>query len=148
KFSPANLAPHPLGVRRCRGHTCVPVRGAHRLPSEVKMSKGATFVRAQSGALAALRVYPGNSRRPTRHGGGLARRSSVTYAAGPIGSSRKGFRMARVHRTAVVSPAACLADDVAVGPFVVIDGPVTLGPGTVVRAHAHLIGPLALGSDN
>ena len=55
---------------------------------------------------------------------------------------------ARVHPTAVVSPEADLADDVEVAPFVVIEGPVRLGPGCVVRPHAHLIGPLALGRGN
>jgi UDP-N-acetylglucosamine acyltransferase len=108
----------------------------------------AKWMRAKSGDLTTSGVFPEESRGPNQPGGGLARRSGVTYAAGPFDSSRKGFRMARVHRTAVVSPAALLADDVAVGPFVVIDGPVTLGPGTVVRAHAHLIGPLTLGAGN
>jgi UDP-N-acetylglucosamine acyltransferase len=56
--------------------------------------------------------------------------------------------MARIHRTAVVSATAELADDVAIGPYVVIDGPVTLGPGCVVRAQAVLIGPAVFGSNN
>lgn len=56
--------------------------------------------------------------------------------------------MARIHRTAIISPSSQLADDVTVGPYVVLDGAVTLGPGCVVRAHAHLIGPIALGSNN
>src|SRR4051794_37714203 len=56
-----------------------------------------------------------------------------------------GTSSARVHRTALVHPDARLADGVSVGPYVVIDGPVTLGPGCVVRPHAHLIGPLTLG---
>src|SRR5204862_2851133 len=55
---------------------------------------------------------------------------------------------ARIHRTALVHPTAQLADDVTVGPYVVIDGSVTLGPGCVVQAHAHLIGPLTLGRNN
>jgi UDP-N-acetylglucosamine acyltransferase len=55
---------------------------------------------------------------------------------------------ARVHPTAVVSPEADLADDVDVGPFVVIEGPVRLGSGCVVRPHAHLIGPLTMGRGN
>lgn len=53
-----------------------------------------------------------------------------------------------IHPSAVLSAEAKLADDVRVGPFVVIEGPVTLGPGCVVRPHAHLIGPLTLGSNN
>jgi UDP-N-acetylglucosamine acyltransferase len=55
---------------------------------------------------------------------------------------------ARVHPSAVVSPEADLADDVEVGPLVVIEGPVRLGPGCVVRPHAHLIGPLTMGRGN
>jgi UDP-N-acetylglucosamine acyltransferase len=55
---------------------------------------------------------------------------------------------ARVHPTAVVSAEADLADDVEVGPFVVIEGPVRLGTGCVVRPHAHLIGPLTMGRGN
>jgi UDP-N-acetylglucosamine acyltransferase len=54
----------------------------------------------------------------------------------------------RIHPTAVIDPAARLADDVTVGPFAVIDGAVTLGPGCRVGPHAHLIGPLTLGRDN
>jgi UDP-N-acetylglucosamine acyltransferase len=55
---------------------------------------------------------------------------------------------ARVHPTAIVSPEADLADDVEVGPFVVIEGPVRLGPGCAVRPYAHLIGPLTMGRGN
>ena len=55
---------------------------------------------------------------------------------------------ARIHPTAIISPEAELADDVQVGPFVVIEGPVRVGPGCVVRPYAHLIGPLTLGRNN
>jgi UDP-N-acetylglucosamine acyltransferase len=55
---------------------------------------------------------------------------------------------ARVHPTAVISPEAELADDVQVGPFVVIEGLVRLGPGCVIRPYAHLIGPLTMGRGN
>jgi UDP-N-acetylglucosamine acyltransferase len=54
----------------------------------------------------------------------------------------------RKHPTALVSPEAQLADDVQVGPYAVIEGPVRLGPGCVVRPHAHLIGPLTVGCRN
>jgi UDP-N-acetylglucosamine acyltransferase len=54
----------------------------------------------------------------------------------------------RIHPTAIIDPAARLADDVTVGPYTVIDGPVTLGPGCKVGPHAHLIGPLTLGANN
>jgi UDP-N-acetylglucosamine acyltransferase len=55
---------------------------------------------------------------------------------------------ANIHPTAVISSAAQLAPDVQVGPFVVIDGPVTLGAGCVVRAHAHLTGRIVAGTKN
>ncbi len=54
----------------------------------------------------------------------------------------------RIHPTAVVSPDARLADDVTVGPFTIIEGAVTLGPGCKVGPHCHLIGPLAVGRGN
>lgn len=54
----------------------------------------------------------------------------------------------RIHPTAIIDSAACLADDVTVGPYTIIDGPVTLGPGCRVAAHAHLIGPLNVGRNN
>jgi UDP-N-acetylglucosamine acyltransferase len=55
---------------------------------------------------------------------------------------------AHVHPTAVIDPRAELGDDVEVGPYVVIDGPVKVGPGCVLRCSAHLIGPLTMGSYN
>ncbi len=60
----------------------------------------------------------------------------------PISSS------ARIHATAVMSPEADVAADVEVGPFVVIEGSVRIGPGCVIRPYAHLIGPLTLGRGN
>src|SRR5262249_5840687 len=54
----------------------------------------------------------------------------------------------RIHPTAVISADATMAEDVEGGPFVVIEGPVRLGPGCVVRPHAHLIGPLTMGRGN
>ena len=54
----------------------------------------------------------------------------------------------RIHPTALIDPQAELADDVQVGPYAVIEGPVKLGPGCVVRAHAHLMGYLTVGRGN
>jgi UDP-N-acetylglucosamine acyltransferase len=54
----------------------------------------------------------------------------------------------RIHPTAVIAPDARLAPDVHVGPFAVIDGPVTLGPGCIVRPHAHLTGRVVAGANN
>lgn len=53
-----------------------------------------------------------------------------------------------IHPTAVVAHGADLAPDVRVGPFAIIDGAVTLGAGCVVRAHAHIMGPLTAGENN
>jgi UDP-N-acetylglucosamine acyltransferase len=53
-----------------------------------------------------------------------------------------------IHPTAVISPEASLAPDVQVGPYAVIEGPVQLGTGCRVRAHAHLLGPLTAGEMN
>jgi UDP-N-acetylglucosamine acyltransferase len=54
----------------------------------------------------------------------------------------------RIHPTAIVSPEAQLAPDVIIGPYSILEGAVRLGPGCVVRAHAHLIGPLTMGENN
>jgi UDP-N-acetylglucosamine acyltransferase len=54
----------------------------------------------------------------------------------------------RIHSTAIISPEAELADDVQIGPYVVIAGAVSLGPGCVIRPHATLCGPLTMGRAN
>jgi UDP-N-acetylglucosamine acyltransferase len=59
-----------------------------------------------------------------------------------------GASAARVHPTALISPEAELADDVEIGPFVVIEGRVRLGPGCVLRPYVHLVGPLTMGRGN
>jgi UDP-N-acetylglucosamine acyltransferase len=53
-----------------------------------------------------------------------------------------------VHPTALISDEARLPDDVRVGPFAVIEGPVAVGAGCVIGPHAHLIGPLTMGANN
>ncbi|HEV8062007.1 MAG TPA: acyl-ACP--UDP-N-acetylglucosamine O-acyltransferase [Gemmataceae bacterium] len=53
-----------------------------------------------------------------------------------------------MHPTAVISLAAELADDVVVGPHVVIENKVSIGPGCVLRPRVHLCGPLTMGSRN
>jgi UDP-N-acetylglucosamine acyltransferase len=54
----------------------------------------------------------------------------------------------QIHHTAIISREAKLADDIIVGPYAIIEGPVVAGPGTVVHAHGQLLGPLTLGSRN
>jgi UDP-N-acetylglucosamine acyltransferase len=55
---------------------------------------------------------------------------------------------ARIHPTAVISAEAVLADNVEVGPHVVIEGRVAIGPDCVLRPHATLCGPLTMGRGN
>lgn len=53
-----------------------------------------------------------------------------------------------IHPTAVITPRAELDAEVAVGPYVVIDGPVQIGRGTRILAHAVLTGWTRIGRDN
>jgi len=53
-----------------------------------------------------------------------------------------------IHPTAFIDPETELADDVIVGPYCIIEGRVTLGPGCKLVAHACLKGPLTLGQEN
>ena len=54
--------------------------------------------------------------------------------------------MARIHPTAVVDPAARLADDVEVGPYCLIGPRVTLGPGSRLLGHGVVDGDTTLGA--
>lgn len=53
-----------------------------------------------------------------------------------------------IHPSACIDPQARLAPDVRVGPFAVIVGPVTIGAGCVIHAHAQIRGPLIMGARN
>jgi UDP-N-acetylglucosamine acyltransferase len=53
-----------------------------------------------------------------------------------------------IHRTAVVDVRAEIHPDADIGPCVVVDGPVKIGAGTRVLAHATLTGHTEIGSDN
>ena len=53
-----------------------------------------------------------------------------------------------IHPTALIAPTAQLASDVQVGPYAVIEGHVTLGPGCVVGPFVHLTGHTTLGARN
>ena len=53
-----------------------------------------------------------------------------------------------IHPTAVIAPRAELDAEVDVGPYVVIDGPVQIGRGTRILAHAVLTGWTRIGRDN
>jgi UDP-N-acetylglucosamine acyltransferase len=53
-----------------------------------------------------------------------------------------------VHPTAVVAPEADLAFDVQIGAYAIIEGPVRIGPGTIIESHVCLCGPMELGREN
>src|SRR5476651_290090 len=55
---------------------------------------------------------------------------------------------ARIHPTAIISPEAELADNVAIGAYTVMEGKVTMGPDCVIRPGAFLYGPLTMGPGN
>ena len=54
----------------------------------------------------------------------------------------------RIHSSAVIDSRAEIPSDAVVGPFAVIEGAVCVGPGTIIRPHVHLIGPLVAGEGN
>ena len=53
-----------------------------------------------------------------------------------------------IHPTAIVDPRADIAPQADIGPYVVIDGPVRVGAGSRVLAHAVLSGWTEIGEDN
>ena len=52
-----------------------------------------------------------------------------------------------VHPTAIVDPAAEIAEGVEIGPYVIVEGPVKIGARTKVLPHAHLSGDTEIGED-
>jgi UDP-N-acetylglucosamine acyltransferase len=53
-----------------------------------------------------------------------------------------------IHPTAIIDRRAAIDPNADIGPYVVIDGPVTIGARTRVLAHAVLTGRTTLGTDN
>jgi UDP-N-acetylglucosamine acyltransferase len=53
-----------------------------------------------------------------------------------------------IHPTALVDPRATIHPEADIGPYVVIDGPVSVGRGTRVLSHAVLTGETEIGDDN
>ncbi|MDP6110380.1 MAG: acyl-ACP--UDP-N-acetylglucosamine O-acyltransferase [Planctomycetota bacterium] len=51
-----------------------------------------------------------------------------------------------VHPTAIIDPAAEIAEDVDIGPYVIVEGPVRIGAGTRILSHAHLSGDTQIGN--
>jgi UDP-N-acetylglucosamine acyltransferase len=58
------------------------------------------------------------------------------------------FTTSHIHPTAIISNEAELADDVVIGPYVILEGSVRLGAGCILHARSHLIGPLTMGEGN
>lgn len=56
--------------------------------------------------------------------------------------------MAKIHPTAVIDPRARLADDVEIGPYVVIEGEVEFGAGCAVGPFCRFEGPVAIAEGN
>ena len=56
--------------------------------------------------------------------------------------------MPNIHPTAIVSPKAQLADDVAVGAYAIIEDDVTVGAGTRIDHHAIIRRYTRMGRDN
>jgi UDP-N-acetylglucosamine acyltransferase len=55
--------------------------------------------------------------------------------------------MPRIHPTAIVDPQAQLADDVEIAAYVVIQGDVSLGAGTIVHSHSVIHGHTVIGNN-
>ncbi len=53
-----------------------------------------------------------------------------------------------IHPTAIVSAEAQLAEDVQVGPFAILNGPIVLGAGCHVGPRVHLLGRVTAGENN
>lgn len=56
--------------------------------------------------------------------------------------------MASIHTTALIDPAADLADDVEVGPYSIIGPDVSIGPGCKIGPHVVITGRTRIGRDN
>ncbi|MFM2057371.1 MAG: hypothetical protein RLY71_1756 [Pseudomonadota bacterium] len=56
--------------------------------------------------------------------------------------------MAQIHPTAIVDPAAELADSVSIGPYTIVGPHVKIGAGTTVGAHCVIEGRTTIGADN
>ena len=56
--------------------------------------------------------------------------------------------MSQIHPTAIVDSAAIIDPTAEIGPFVVIEGPVRIGPRTKLLARAFVTGNVVIGEDN
>lgn len=51
----------------------------------------------------------------------------------------------KIHHTAIVSPDADIADDVEIGAFTIVEGGVSIGAGSAIHSHVHLLGDVSIG---
>jgi UDP-N-acetylglucosamine acyltransferase len=58
------------------------------------------------------------------------------------------MRSANIHPTAIVDPAARIADDVEIGPFSIIGPQAVIGKRTIVQSHAMIEGQVEIGTGN
>ncbi len=73
--------------------------------------------------------------------------ASLSHTVGPTSRVSSPLPMP-IHPTAIVDPRADIAPQADIGPYVVIDGPVRVGAGSRVLAHAVLSGWTEIGEDN
>lgn len=90
-------------------------------------------------------IFPEN---PTRIVGGMFMPPQQTpiFSLSPAERAVHPPRMPSVHPSALISADAELADDVSVGPFTVIDGPVKLEAGVRIAGHCHITGRVRVGA--
>lgn len=62
--------------------------------------------------------------------------------------SRESMSSAKIHPTAIIDPAARIANDVEVGPFSIVGPQVTIGEKTIVQSHVVIEGDVTIGSGN
>jgi len=53
-----------------------------------------------------------------------------------------------IHKTAIIDPAAEIDSSVEIGPYVIIEGPVRIGAGSRLMAHAFISSNTEIGPDN
>jgi len=53
-----------------------------------------------------------------------------------------------IHPTAIIDPAASIADDVQIGPYSIVGADVEIGAGTWIGPHVVINGPTRIGNDN
>lgn len=52
-----------------------------------------------------------------------------------------------IHKTAIISPQAVIADDVEIGAFTIIEGAVSISKGCKIHSQVHLLGDVTLGEN-